>query len=38
MKHAIKGNLTLLRATYMGIRDFLVQPEGTQLQTEATKK
>ena len=38
MKHAIKGNPTLLRATYKGIRDFLVQPEGTQLQTEATKK
>lgn len=38
MKYAIKGNPTLLRATYMGIRDFLVQPEGTQLQTEATKK
>ena len=38
MKYAIKGNPPLLRATYMGIRDFLVQPEGTQLQTEATKK
>lgn len=38
MKYAIKGNLTLLRATYKGIRDFLVQPEGTPLQTEATKK
>ena len=38
MKYAIKGNPTLLRATYMGIRDFLVQPEGTQLQTEAKKK
>jgi len=38
IKHAIKGNLTLLRATYKGIRDFLVHPEGTPLQTEATKK
>lgn len=38
MKYAIKGNPTLLHATYMGIRDFLVQPEGTPLQTEATKK
>ena len=36
MKHAIKGNPTLLRATYKGIRDFLVQPEGTPLQSEAT--
>ena len=36
MKHAIKGNPTLLRATYKGIRDFLVQPEGTLLQSEAT--
>ena len=38
MKHVIKGNPTLLRATYKGFRDFLVQPEGTQLQTEAKKK
>lgn len=36
MKHAIKGNPTFLRATYKGIRDFLVQPEGTPLQSEAT--
>ena len=36
MKHAIKGNPTLLRATYKGIRDFLVQPEGTPLPSEAT--
>ena len=38
MKHAIIGNPTLLRATYMGIRDFLVQPEGTLFQSEATNK
>ena len=36
MKYAIKGNPTLLRATYNGIRDFLVQPEGMPLQSEAT--
>ena len=36
IKHAIKGNPTLLRATYKGIRDFLVQPEGTPLPSEAT--
>ena len=36
MKYAIKGNPTLLRATYKGIRDFLVQPEDTPLQSEAT--
>jgi len=36
MKHAIKGDPTLLRATYKGIRDFLVQPEGTPLPNEAT--
>lgn len=36
MKLAIKGNPTLLRATFKGIRDFLVQPEGTPLQSEAT--
>lgn len=36
LKHAIKGNPTLLRATYKGIHDFLVQPEGTPLQSEAT--
>lgn len=36
IKHAIKGNPTLLRATFKGIRDFLVQPEGTPLQSEAT--
>lgn len=35
LKHAIKGNSTLLRATYNGIRDFLVLP-GTPLQSEAT--
>ena len=38
MKHAIKGNLTLLRATYKGIRVFLVQPEGTLFQSKATNK
>jgi len=36
MKHAIKGNPTLFRATYKGIHDFLVQPKGTPLQSEAT--